>query len=73
MNVKFKWDIFVNEEQRKGVTEVLKYNIFLTEQKIYISFILKMKHDVTASISVYLCFINSINHYTSICMFITLV
>lgn len=31
-----------------------------------------MKHDVTASVNVYLCFINNIKHYTSYikCMFI---
>lgn len=31
-----------------------------------------MKHDVTASINVYLCFINNIKHYTSYihCMFL---
>lgn len=33
-----------------------------------------MKHDVTASIDVYLCFINNIKHYPSYikCMFITM-
>lgn len=45
-----------------------KYNIFLKEQtKLYyikrIALSFNMKHNVAASISVYLCFINNIKHY----------
>lgn len=54
---------------------VLKMNIFLKEKKNYNKLKVlpcPMKHDVTASINVYLCFINNIKHYTSYikCMFI---
>lgn len=79
MNVcRSKWDIFVNEEQDKMLLRFsFKINIFLNEQKKYIINLKycpaeNMKHDVTASINVYLCFINNIKHYPSYikCMFI---
>lgn len=76
MNVcRSKWNIFVNEEQDKMLLR-FKIHIFLKElTKIYNEFTVlpcPMKHDVTASIKVYLCFKNNIKHYPSYikCMFI---
>lgn len=77
MNVcRSKWDIFVNEEQDKMLLRFsFKNEYFSKGKKKYNKFKVlpcPMKHDVTASINVYLCFINNIKHYTSYikCMFI---
>lgn len=79
MNVyRSKWDIFVNEEDKMLLRFSFKYNIFLKEQKKnynkFNALSLNMKHDVTASVNKYLCFLNYIKHYSSYikCMFIVM-
>lgn len=80
MNVyRSKWHIFLNEEEDEMFLRFsFKNNIFLMERKSIYKFnalSLNMKHDVTAYINEYLCFLNNIKHYSSYikCMFIMMV